>query len=226
MPGLTISELQALTGLSLSDLLTVIDVSDSSMASAGTSKKVTLQALRDFIVPAGVYQSGGTDVAVADGGTGASSASVARSNLGAAASADLDAVTAAWATWTPTWTNLTLGNGSVVAKYKQIGKLVIARLALTFGSTSSIAAGGVEFTLPVNAAEVASQALGNAIIVDTGTTEFIGIVMRSLATAARGVVRVMDASATYAKPAAITSAAPMTWANTDVLLCKLAYESV
>lgn len=40
---------------------------------------------------AGGYVPGGTDVAVADGGTGASSAAAARTNLGAAAASDLTA---------------------------------------------------------------------------------------------------------------------------------------
>jgi hypothetical protein len=40
---------------------------------------------------AGGYVPGGTDVAVSDGGTGASSASAARTNLGAAAASDLTA---------------------------------------------------------------------------------------------------------------------------------------
>lgn len=59
----------------------------------------------------------------------------------------------AWTSWTPTWTNITIGNGTVTAKYKQIGKTVFARVSVTGGSTSSGNGGAVQqISLPVPAA--------------------------------------------------------------------------
>lgn len=58
-----------------------------------------------------------------------------------------------WTTWPtgPTWTNLTVGNGTVTARYSIIGKTVSYYLHLAFGGTTSIT-GDVSVSLPVTAA--------------------------------------------------------------------------
>lgn len=90
-----ISEYTALTSPATGDLIPIVDVSDTTDAASGTTKKITLASLKasgsdvdtgtedvKFTTPksladAGVYQAGGTDVAIADGGTGQSSATAA-----------------------------------------------------------------------------------------------------------------------------------------------------
>jgi hypothetical protein len=61
-----------------------------------------------------------------------------------------DPATATWAdsvanmlngivtTFTPTWTNLTVGNATQVGEYQIIGKALTFRISLTFGSTTGI----------------------------------------------------------------------------------------
>lgn len=61
----------------------------------------------------------------------------------------------AWRSWTPTYVNITVGNGTVVAKYRQIGKNIEFRYKLTFGSTTSISTAPT-VTLPVTAASDAT----------------------------------------------------------------------
>lgn len=57
----------------------------------------------------------------------------------------------AWQSWTPTWANFTVGNGTVTAKYLQIGKTVTVFLKFVAGSTSAFGTNPT-FTAPVTAA--------------------------------------------------------------------------
>lgn len=66
--------------------------------------------------------------------------------------------TGGWTTWTPTYTSITVGNGTVVARYCQIGKIVHVFWRLTCGSTSSWS-NDPRFTLPVNYNRLASTDL-------------------------------------------------------------------
>jgi len=56
----------------------------------------------------------------------------------------------AWQTWSPSLSNLTLGNGTQIAKYIQIGKTVFVRYKFLLGSTSSVGTSPT-ISLPVTA---------------------------------------------------------------------------
>ena len=93
-----ISALTALTTIAAGDLLVTVDVSDTTQAASGTTKKITAGELLSAPSPIGsvtpssgafttITATGGsitgiTDLAIADGGTGASTAAGARTNLG------------------------------------------------------------------------------------------------------------------------------------------------
>lgn len=61
--------------------------------------------------------------------------------------------TTAWSSWTPTWTNLTIGNGTNSWKYRQIGKSVFFRGVTIFGTTTTMGTGPT-FTLPTTSVAV------------------------------------------------------------------------
>lgn len=133
----------------------------------------------------------------------------------------------AWASWTPTWTNLTLGNGTVVAKYSQIGNLVTCRLSLVFGSTTSVS-GSVSFSLPVTRAAIAGTAgvtpLGQCRLFDTsgGVTNDGVIVTTSTTTA---LLTVNNSAATYLTAVALSSTIPFTWAVGDEIAAQFTFEA-
>ena len=91
----------------------------------------------------------------------------------------------AWTSFTPALkTNggtITLGNGTMVASYKQIGKIVHVKYKFTIGSTTSIGANEIVFGLPVTAASsdyvFAGAALdsGNAWYQLTGVGRYLGL---------------------------------------------------
>jgi hypothetical protein len=75
----------------------------------------------------------------------------------------VSALTGAWSAWTPTWTGLTIGNGTVQARYIQIGKTVSFELRVDFGSTTALTATQGEFTLPATANSSVSRRIFNGL---------------------------------------------------------------
>lgn len=133
----------------------------------------------------------------------------------------------AWTDWTPTWTNLTTGNGTLNwAKYCQVGKTVFFRLKFTLGTTSSVGTTPT-FTLPVTSSssyESLGSALGPLATRDvSGSASFFGMVYWNSTTTA--------APATYGVSGSLlgrntfTSTVPFTWANTDYIECSGSYEA-
>lgn len=135
-----------------------------------------------------------------------------------------------WQSWTPTWTNLTIGNGTVSARYIQIGKMVRGRIFVTLGTTSSVS-GGVQFTLPVtsvalDAATANKQLLGEAVYIDaSGGTS--GVIKGTVAfnSTTDGYMYVEQASGSYVNRVNISSTVPFTWADADEISITFSYEA-
>jgi hypothetical protein len=128
----------------------------------------------------------------------------------------------AWTAYTPTLTNATLGNGTLTGSYIQLGKLVIGRVTFTFGSTSSLTGSGLDVSLPVTAVATTAGA-GQTFIADTGTANYFGPTY--LLSTTKVFPSVYNVSATYATVAGLTTAVPMTWANTDQFIVNFFYEA-
>lgn len=131
----------------------------------------------------------------------------------------------AWAVWTPSWTNLTVGNGVLTAKYVQIGKTVYYTLKLVWGTTTSIS-GAPQASLPVTAAADYSfnHKLGICVNKDTSAgLLYTGFALWTSSTTV-GMYHVLTNS-TYASYEASSSAAPFTWATTDIISIDGEYEA-
>jgi hypothetical protein len=124
----------------------------------------------------------------------------------------------AWTSYTPTLTNITLGNGTMIARYKQIGKTVHLFFKFTLGSTSAIS-GTPTFTLPVNSV---NESISMAYIQDVGTMNYYAVVTL---TSTAGAFYLQTTSSTYSQYGAITSTVPMTWTTTDFLYTSITYEA-
>lgn len=129
--------------------------------------------------------------------------------------AELNAIST-WTTFTPSWTNLTVGNGTNTGRYSTVNKIMYVQTAFTMGSTSAMGTDPT-LTLPASATmdTTAQAAFGVCTIEDTGTATFVGICFRPSTTGVR--VYVNNVSATYQTLTSITSTVPMTWTNTDRL---------
>ena len=135
----------------------------------------------------------------------------------------------AYAAWTPTFTNLTVGNGTLSGQYVQIGKMVHAYLNLTFGSTTAIT-GAVQVTgLPV--APVSTTAAVNAIVQsnysDATGNKFWGSSHANNNNTTRIWLSPMTVSGSYIlSNADLSSTVPFTWATSDVLSVAMIYQGV
>jgi hypothetical protein len=125
-----------------------------------------------------------------------------------------------WQTYSPTLSNMTLGNGTTEARYRQLGNTVDVVFKFTLGTTSSISAFPT-ITLPVNA-KYTGVMIGNNSYIDSGTTYYVG---RNLVASASTVWFGADnASATYLTVGTLTSSVPFTWGSTDVIFATMSYE--
>lgn len=130
-----------------------------------------------------------------------------------------------WAGWTPTWTNITVGNGTVTARYIQIGKTVHFYMRFVLGSTS-VVSGQPIFSLPVNAnanyALANAERMFNVHIEDNGTSSYYG--RAAFNSASTIVCQVINVAGTYASASGISSTVPMTWTTSDTLSTMGTYE--
>lgn len=123
-----------------------------------------------------------------------------------------------WTSFTPTTTNITLGNGTLAGVYMQAGKFVQFRIKFTLGSTSAVT-GSPTFTLPVTA-------FGNRVVcagvsmydssAASGSAYKLGGAFNSSTTN----LLVRDDSSTV-----LSSTSPFTWATDDELLITGCYEA-
>jgi len=128
-----------------------------------------------------------------------------------------------YTTWTPTWTNLTVGNGTVVARYGTSGKFVNFAIGIQLGSTSSVS-GTIEFTLPKtpkNTTLDIDQYVYTAFL-DSGVDIYYG--STELAASTKGVVFAMLSNGTYVSRTGTSATVPFSWTNGDVIQITGVYE--
>lgn len=119
-------------------------------------------------------------------------------------------------------TGITLGNGTLLGKYVQLGELVVVQGLLTFGSTTSIS-GAPTFSVPITAAAPFDQN------VFTGISSFYDSSAGSggrypgdarLLNSTRVAVMVGSSPATNPGPSN-----PFTWDTGDMIMFTIIYES-
>ena len=127
----------------------------------------------------------------------------------------------AWTTYTPTISNLSIGNGTLTARYNKVGKTINVIFHFIFGSTTTITS-SPNFTIPFNVAT--SNQNFQAALLDSGTAWF-----GAFATAAGNIVYLDLAftNGTYLTTAGggFSSTAPFTWTTNDTIVVKGSYEA-
>lgn len=127
-------------------------------------------------------------------------------------------------TWTPVWSQITLGNATSTGHYTKIGDVVFVTARLVYGSTSSLGSGNVIASgLPFAAANK-DVPWGVVSILDQGVAGYIGC-CRILPNTSAIDLFVNDAAATYLRNSRVTTSVPMTWATGDIIEFSLVYHA-
>jgi uncharacterized membrane protein YbhN (UPF0104 family) len=134
-------------------------------------------------------------------------------------------IIAAWTTYTPTWTaattNPVLGNGTIVGRYKKIGKVVNFQIDLTMGSTTTYGSGAWSVTLPFAAAASSGSRIGVAQAL--GGSRFPGQVV--ISPSATGTSPFFPSSSSVSNLSSVAATTPFAWANGNELRITGCYES-
>lgn len=129
----------------------------------------------------------------------------------------------AWQTWTPAYANITVGNGTVVSKYIQTGKMVIFKYKLTLGSTSTMGT-SMTVSLPVTATsdyDTVTGVIGKGIMYDlSATTKFVTETFWASTTTMQPLG--VDSNTAYFFPSATS---PFTWTTGDIFYLSGVYEA-
>ena len=118
-------------------------------------------------------------------------------------------------TYTPTFTNLTLGNGTVSAKYVKDGAIIIDQIVITFGSTTAIM-GAVTIAGLQASVSATPMIVGSVNLHDTGSAYYSGVARAASATSIE--IHVQNASGTYTTLGSLSATIPHTWATGDQII--------
>ena len=118
-----------------------------------------------------------------------------------------------WTQFTPSWSNLTVGNATQSFRYSEIGNVMHIEGTITLGSTSSVGT-GPRFTIP-NSRTGTGVTLGSWLrLEDLGTNNFHGLIYTASSTIELYTTNV---GGTYPTLANISSSVPFTWTSGDVI---------
>ena len=122
--------------------------------------------------------------------------------------------------YTPTLTNLTLGNGTMSTRYAQINNFVHYEGKITFGTTPSITGSPPQISMPLSSAQSFQQA-GNVVYADSGVATYLGFPLQI--TASTIYLFIQNTATAYGSEAAVSATVPFTWGNTDTITWSVQY---
>ena len=131
----------------------------------------------------------------------------------------------AYTAWVPTLSGITLGNGTILARYTQVGKSVKAYGTITLGNTSSVTT-SLTFSLPVtaHASVLINTTIGVGSAIDASSSiQFPGTVIVGSSTTAICIYG--NASTSLVQYAYATNLVPFTWATSDTINFSIHYEA-
>ena len=125
--------------------------------------------------------------------------------------------------FTPSWTNLSVGNGTNVGYFSMNGKNVDVRFSLVLGSTSSVS-GSITVDFPVTSSSSfsAGQVIGSALLNDNGVGNYYGPAIWATTTTFSFYV---SNGQTDVRMTQANGSHPGTWNTSDSIAGSLSYEA-
>jgi hypothetical protein len=125
--------------------------------------------------------------------------------------------------YTPTFTNVTVGNGTLDFKYSVLNNICIVEGTFTLGSTSAVGGGGAIISLPVASVALAGLPIyGICLHQDATGDAFSGTVSAVNTTTVR--LNRSAVSGTNIVQDNISSLSPFTWTTSDRMHASFWYE--
>jgi hypothetical protein len=205
------------SGALASDVLNVIAYSPMSVSDTYTQAQANALFIPDAIVDAK-----GDIVVASAADTPARLAVGANDLLLTAASSEATGLkyTGGYSTWTPTYTNFTLGNGTVTARYSQVGKTVRFSWEAVFGTTTAITGSFPEISLPITLSKGTCQMAARYL--DAGTKVYSASYYITTSNIFYLIANVTNT--TYLEESGINATTPFTWTAGDQILVSGIYE--
>lgn len=130
----------------------------------------------------------------------------------------------AWASWTPTWGGITLGNGTNSGNYKVVGKTLTLRAYFIFGTTSAIT-GSIAITPPLPmVSHGSSTTVGHAQFVDVSTGKAYNGTAYHITSPSVVGIQAWAASGNYVEWVPLSSTVPFTWTTGDSVSVQMTVE--
>jgi len=128
-----------------------------------------------------------------------------------------------YAAYTPTFTALTVGNGTLDWRFGRVQNFIHVEGKLLFGSTTSVS-GNVLFTLPATArSAVNNMQIGVSRLTDAEVSTIFGLVIQASTTTA--AIQAFAAGFTYLTNSAFSATDPFTWNVNDEIYVNCVYEA-
>ena len=126
--------------------------------------------------------------------------------------------------WTAATTNPSIGNGTLVGRYTQIGKTCILVIALTMGSTTTYGSGNWSFSLPKTAKYTTGISFyGVAHLRNSGTANYERIAQIAPTLSTTVINKFIDPTP-GSNSQSISATVPFTWGDGDALGIEITYE--
>jgi hypothetical protein len=124
----------------------------------------------------------------------------------------------AWTSYTPTYTNFSLGNGTVSSNYCQIGKVMFYAGKVILGSTSTVT-GNIVVSLPKNS--VRADTFNVCYYLEAGVAYIQGNIFQATGSLQFGV---MNVAVAYPSLTNTSPTVPFTWGTGDEFSWLVSYE--